>query len=244
MSPLIHRPSNAQHCDFCNEFSGSSRNSFARLYQNKPKERIVLSTANFRVVPSLGQIVEGHLLIVPAVHFTAIADVPRQMREELVGVCARVRRTLCKVYALPLLFEHGVRGKNSGGCGVDHAHLHAVPFNCYAEPVEELIRNHSLRPISGIAEIHKEVAPNTSYLYYEQPNGRAWACETNFIPSQYLRRVVAESLGTNSWNWKECGREQSLIRSIERLSESFSARLVEDVVGSGFFEVSAQANLV
>src|SRR5712692_9184494 len=68
-----------QHCDFCNEFSGELENSFAARYQSAPQSRVLLSTANFRVVPSLGQIVEGHLLIVPASHFTSIADVPPQI---------------------------------------------------------------------------------------------------------------------------------------------------------------------
>jgi len=184
------------------------------------------------------------LLIVPAKHFTAMADMPPHIMTELVELCARVRGALSQAYGPPLLFEHGVREKGSGGCGVDHAHLHAVPFTCSTEPIDELMRSHSLKLIGGIAEIHKEVAPNSSYLYYEQTNGQAWSCEIDFIPSQYLRRVVAESLGINSWDWRKCGREQSLVSSIARLSESFSGHPVKEMVGSGVFKVAAEASSV
>jgi diadenosine tetraphosphate (Ap4A) HIT family hydrolase len=207
------------HCDFCNELSNGKENSFASIYGLDPKSRILFRSQNFAVVPSLGQIVEGYLLIVPIRHYTALADMPPQLISEVSNLCGEVRRGLSKAYGSCLFFEHGVRGKESGGCGVEHAHLHAVPFTRSTEPIEELRRSLSLKLIGGISEIHKEVAPDSSYLYYEQTNGHAWACEIEFIPSQYLRKVLAESLGINSWDWRECGREQALLSSIARLSE-------------------------
>ncbi len=210
-----------RHCDFCDEFSGGLENSFAVRYQNTIPSRVVLSTANFRVVPSLGQIIEGYLLIVPVSHYTAVADMPTELTGELSELCSYVRTVLVKVYGPCVFFEHGVRGSEAGGCGIDHAHLHAVPSASSSQPMEYLKDNHALKAIGGISEIHKEVSRSSPYLYYEETNGKAWTCEIGFIPSQYVRKLIAESLGVISWDWRECGREQALLGSIARLSEFF-----------------------
>jgi diadenosine tetraphosphate (Ap4A) HIT family hydrolase len=209
-------------CDFCDEFSEGEENTFASIYKSDPKSRVLCGTPNFAVVPSLGQIVEGYLLIVPIKHYTAMADLPAELLGELSSLCLRVRNALSEVYGPALFFEHGIRGNQSGGCGIDHAHMHAVPFTGVSEPIEELKKSHSLKLISGILEIDQQVAPNSPYVYYEQTNEQAWACEIDFIPSQYLRKILAESLGINSWDWRECGREQALITSLERLSQFFN----------------------
>lgn len=205
------------NCDFCDEFSGGKENAFSRIYGQELKSRALLHSQGFVVVPSLGQIVEGHLLIVPRWHYTALADMPPRLIVELSQLYGRVRVALSQTYGPTLFFEHGVRGTDSGGCGIDHAHLHGVPFKCFGEPIEELKKRHSFKSIAGISEIRKGAPPNSSYLYYEETNGKAWMCETDFIPSQYVRKLLAESLGTNSWDWRVCGREQSLVSSIAQI---------------------------
>lgn len=210
------------HCDFCDELSGGCDNAFARIYKQEPRSRILCRSQHFVLLPSLGQIVEGHLLIVPTTHDTALADLTLSSAEELSELRRFVRRAMAETYGSIIFFEHGVRGKQAGGCGIDHAHLHAVPFALSREPIEELKNRHQLKSVGGISEISRRVAPDSPYLYFEQTNGQAWACEIDFVPSQYLRKCVAESLGTKSWDWRECGREEALITSLERLSRIFN----------------------
>src|SRR5580704_6912125 len=114
-------------CDFCDEFSGGHRHAYALQYGQDVSRRTILSTESFRVVPSLGQIVEGHLLIAPVDHFRASADLSRNQTSELEDLCRHVRSVLSSTYGRCVFFEHGVRGSDDGGCGVDHAHMHAVP---------------------------------------------------------------------------------------------------------------------
>ncbi|SRR6266545_262798 len=210
------------HCDFCDELSDGCDNAFARIYKQQPRGRILYRSQHFVLLPSLGQIVEGHLLIVPTSHDTALADVTLSSAEELSELRSFVRRGMAETYGSIIFFEHGVRGKQAGGCGIDHAHLHAVPFASSREPIEDLKNRHPLKFVAGISEIPHQVAPDSSYLYYEQTNGQAWACEIDFVPSQYLRKCVAESLGTKSWDWRECGREEVFVRALERLSRVFN----------------------
>lgn len=208
------------HCDFCDEFSNGKENAFARIYEHDLSSRVLFRSENFSVIPSLGQIVEGYLLVVPIRHYTALADMPTQLVAELSELCAQVRIGLAKAYGPCLFFEHGVRGKGAGGCGIEHAHLHAVPFTPSNEPIEKLKERHSFKLIDCVTEINQEV-PSSSYLYYEDLSGRRYIFDTNFLPSQYARQLLAESIGIDLWDWRKYGREQSLISSLARLSESF-----------------------
>jgi len=217
------------NCDFCNEFSGGMENTFARIYRRELISRSLYTSKQFVVMPSLGQIVEGYVLIVPVRHCMAIADMSTEGVQELGGLRDFVRDALSQTYGPSILFEHGIRGTEAGGCGVEHAHLHAVPFDSTTEPIEELKAKHSFKPISGLAQLHSEVSANSPYLYYEQTNGQAWVCETERIPSQYVRKLLAQLIGTEPWDWRVAGREQALLNSISRLSGFF---LDNSVAGS------------
>lgn len=209
------------NCDFCDELSLGRENAFARLYGTDPSSRILFRNENFAVIPSLGQIVEGYLLIVPTKHYTALADLPSELHEELPLLCLDVRSMLSQVYGPALFFEHGIRGTQAGGCGVEHAHLHAVPFTSFREPFEELKTHHCFKGIDSISELSQQVSLDSPYLYYEQTNGQAWVCETETIPSQYVRKLLAQSIGNESWDWRVSRREQALLSSISRLSGFF-----------------------
>src|SRR5438105_13826524 len=84
-------------CDFCDEFSAGRENSFVRIYGPDLESRILFRSTDFAVVPSLGQIVEGYLLIVPTTHFTAMADLPAELQEELLRLSLRVSSVLSQV---------------------------------------------------------------------------------------------------------------------------------------------------
>lgn len=224
MSPSIRQPAQiaTEKCDFCNEFTGGLENSFTARYSGELRSRIIARTQNFNVLPSLGQIVEGYLLIVPVKHYTALADLPTQLVQELSQLCGRVRRALSVTYGPALLFEHGVRAGQSGGCGIDHAHLHAVPFATAREPIEELKHRHSFKVIGGLSGVNGEVPQGSSYLYYENLSEQPCVFDVDFMPSQYVRKLLAQSLGIDLWDWREYGREKALASSIARLSEFFS----------------------
>jgi diadenosine tetraphosphate (Ap4A) HIT family hydrolase len=239
-SPTMYQQNQQQTCDFCNEFSGRVENSFAARYRPDLQTRVLHSSKNFRVIPSLGQIVEGYLLIVPVKHYTAMADMPPELHDDLLRLCLRVRSSLSQVYGPALFFEHGVRGTKAGGCGVEHAHLHAVPFDAVREPIHELKNNHSFRVIQSISEISQRVSPNSPYLYYEETNGQAWVCETERIPSQYIRKLLAESIGIESWDWRISTREHALLSSISRLSGYFVGDSPHEVTHDG---IASQAEL-
>jgi diadenosine tetraphosphate (Ap4A) HIT family hydrolase len=220
--PDIHRPQ-LQACDFCDEFAGGSANGYASRYGRFMPERLILASGSFRIVPSLGQIVEGHLLVIPSVHICAVADLAKDQVSLLDGLCSRVRSILRDAYGACVLFEHGIRGAGIGGCGIEHAHLHAVPVR--AEGVlDVLTREFGGRPIQALEDIGRELPREQSYLFFEDASAARHVFPVDSLPSQYMRKVVAESIGKSDWDWRSCGREPELATAVERLSPLFSAQ--------------------
>jgi diadenosine tetraphosphate (Ap4A) HIT family hydrolase len=208
-------------CEFCNEFMGCSANSFAARYGHELESRLILEQSDFQVLPSLGQIVPGYLLLVPKQHFRALADMSLNELKELEVLKMYIASQLYSTYGDYLFFEHGARTSDSGGCGISHAHLHAVPFPCDKDPVEELTRSFAFEEISNLPEL-KRIQPEQPYLYYEAVRGKRYVFYPPFVPSQYIRRLLAEALGIEMWDWRQCGREESLLTTLARTSQLLS----------------------
>jgi len=120
-------------------------------------------------------------------------------------------------YGNCLFFEHGARASDSGGCGISHAHLHIVPFPAEKDPVDELIRTFPFEEVSSLFEL-KSIQCGKSYLYYESVLGNKYVLYPPFIPSQYIRRLLAEALGIKKWDWRAGGREKALLTTLAHAS--------------------------
>jgi len=199
-----------RHCEFCDEFSGGTRNSFAEHYHDEQGGRTILETNGFKVVPSLGQIVRGYLLLIPRDHYCALADLPAELLWELEQLKKMLVGSLRSKYGDYVLFEHGARTENSGGCGISHAHLHAVPLSAEKDLLQTLRASFRHQQISGISGL-RGIPTGCSYLYYEDVRGDCHVFYPTFLPSQYMRRLIAERLGVENWDWRIRGREDSVL---------------------------------
>jgi diadenosine tetraphosphate (Ap4A) HIT family hydrolase len=209
-------------CDFCDEFCGGHHNAFDLRYGGSIPHRAVATGNNFRVFPSLGQLVEGHLLIVPFRHIRALGDLPNDEIAELESITQLVKSTLHALYGQCIFFEHGIRSEGSGGCGIDHAHMHAVPVR--ADNVLRVLRQefHG-RSIQSLADISSSLAKRSSYLFFEDASSKRYVFPTEKLPSQYMRKLVAASIGKTDWDWRECGHEPELLSTLQQLHQLFSA---------------------
>jgi diadenosine tetraphosphate (Ap4A) HIT family hydrolase len=210
-------------CDFCNELSGGSENSFGRIYGEHLGNRILSRSSQFAVIPSLGQIVEGYLLVLPINHFKALGDLPGALLQEFAAICERVGITLKDQYGPYILFEHGTRSEGVGGCGIYHAHLHAVPLAEVPDPVDILKLRFPYAELTHLNEIGKRSAGLSSYLFYQDSHSKLYLFDTGPLPSQYMRKLLADALGNQDWDWRTAGREERLLATIQRLSEQFKS---------------------
>lgn len=190
-------------CSFCSEINRLTNNnlflSILRFTLSK-EDRILFETDNFIIIPSLGALVPGHLLIVSKLHYISIGHCPASYYSELEYLVNAVRIASKIVFKLPVIaFEHGASVEAMGGSSIDHTHLHVLPID---EDVIEINNSKNIR-INDYYELKKQYFNKLPYLYYQSINETNYLIIMDNIPSQYLRQVVAAKLGIiDVWNWK------------------------------------------
>jgi len=212
--------SNCPFCDARNRNDiGNTEDFLFTLSGENVRTRLLRETANFAVMPSIGQIVEGYLLLLPKAHVLSIAQVPRQDDRELVSLYAETKEVLRNAYSTSIVFEHGAAGPAlRAGCCVDHAHLHFVPVNVDLSP--DLREAFPEFRISSLLEIRALFEKPREYLYFETNDDRKYVYAVHDIPPQYLRRLVARKLGVeDKSDWAIYRGKQELLRTISKLSE-------------------------
>src|SRR5205807_1611386 len=134
-----------------------------------------------------------------------------------------VRDVLTTIYGTCVAFEHGARSER-GGCGISHAHLHMVPVPKGNQFTDQLLGKHKFAQVARVAEIDDRVG-GSPYLYIESAAGSRYVATVGLIPSQYLRRCLAMSLGQPSWDWRQTGTEESVVVCSKRLTRAFAEAL-------------------
>src|SRR5258708_7514064 len=100
--------------------------SLCRLDESQPWNRSVLTGNGFRVIPSLGSLLDRWLLVVPEAHVLSLSDLDPAEGILLRGVVEEIVQRFVDSQHV-VWFEHGATTSGHPvGCGVDHAHLHVV----------------------------------------------------------------------------------------------------------------------
>lgn len=89
-----------KECDFCLEFSdghGNEKTLFNNLFPDI-SNRVIFSTENFVVFPTIGQMVEGFLHIIPQKHYFSMGELPHEMWPELNWLTRKTVEILKSVY--------------------------------------------------------------------------------------------------------------------------------------------------
>ena len=138
-------------------------------YWNRP----LFESHNYVVLPSLGALVEGWLLIVPKSHFICVGAISQKLVEELHQLKTTLAQLLTPIYGPLVAFEHGPNRTSCDiGCGVDHAHLHLVPYTYnLKEAVGRFLPENTEWTLAGPTDCANAFTNNEDYLYFEQPLG-------------------------------------------------------------------------
>jgi len=183
----------------------------------------LFETANFVVIPSLGSLVEGWVLIVPKKHFICMGALPADLLRELGQTKTAVGKMLSQQYGDVCAFEHGPHALNRQvGCGVDHAHLHLVPLEFDLRGAAESFMPSGVRWRPGSFESCRAAFDEgQDYLYIEQPLGRGCISAHIELGSQILRKAIAAQLGIpEQFSWRDYPRMEVVSRTIRALSGS------------------------
>ena len=102
-----------------------------------------------------------------------------------------------------VVFEHGSSGPAVTACGVSRAHVHIVPRSSIElDNVISSIRVELGTPLTQ--NTWEPVVPllGREYLCLGEPNlTEVWLADN--IPSQLVRRVIAQQSGLSRWDWSE-----------------------------------------
>ena len=175
-------------CNYCDDI--------LNYHSNKsPCNEVLLESNSYVVTTSLGAFIEGWTLLISKRHVTSMSQLSLPEIEELDSLIYEIRKTIETNYGPSIVFEHGALTPGTNfGCGIDHAHVHIVPFEDSILPIlnKELpgIRWQELGKLEDITLERRQ------YLFVidkQQQNGLVSNPEE--IPSQFMRRVIAKYLG-------------------------------------------------
>jgi len=184
------------------------------------KRAVCLETADFAIIPSIGPLVPGHVLVTPKRHVRSFASLPVWHAGAGEALAAGLAKELGAMYDQPVhMFEHGsARSGNAIACSVEHAHLHVVPTAAQVWPLIQSAgawRELRADPLSTIVA-------DQEYLLYEHPNGKRFVLLTNENPiaSQFMRQAFAWALGTPQlWDWRLYPRSEEILSTLLLVSE-------------------------
>lgn len=183
-------------CRFCSSFSQNNDHPL----QRRPWDTVLAASPNFVVIPTLGALVEGWLLIVPRRHYLCVGAFPGSLLQELKELLKAQVSTISSLYQNPTIFEHGPAQEGSiSGCGVSHAHLHLVPLPF---SLKDLIENQhpalaaQSKPVSGVEGVPSLFFKNKKdYLFLSEPDRQAVIYFPRTSESQFFRRLIATKIG-------------------------------------------------
>ena len=215
-------------CCICSQILGDATNDLvAQLVEpDKYVRRVPLESESFAVIPSIGPLVEGHVLLCPKQHFKSFAQMPTMLEDEFAIMKKRLSAILTRTYRHRIhYFEHGsAKAAEQPMCTVEHAHLHLVPTD--AEIWADIKYVFDWQSIPKSITTLAEVVGDMEYIWYESPEGFsvvATGIEGTF-ESQYLRKIFAKAVGLgNEWNWRDFPRTTVISDTYASIKQSLNS---------------------
>jgi ATP adenylyltransferase len=221
-------------CDFCyaSQERGDIGNTpaFIRHCKAFPSSRVIFESKNFVALAGLGQITSGYVLLLSKEHYPSMSHLPTfSDYVELEQVSHYLISLLAHYYVRPIVFEHGPMPAcdkkhecAGGGSCMDHAHLHFFPVPTGTDSIlHHLQGEHAHYRIDGFQDMGKQSQRNMPYLFFESISGQRWLFDAPTVPSQYLRRFVAQAVGQPElWNWQLYPQQERLRETVEILRDA------------------------
>lgn len=188
------------NCPFCLDKKYLNQSLTTDIY---PNSFIIYETTNFLVAPDIAPLIEGHLLLFPKAHYISVGNLIAEHFSEFTDVKNYILHLFLNRYSRPVFFEHGAAKTQKAGNSIDHAHLHCLPADI------DLVSNQNVPwiAINSLLDLTKFYENNIPYIYFEDCSGNMFVSllhdERKDLPSQFLRKVVANILGSENWNWRE-----------------------------------------
>lgn len=187
---------------------------FCDIDQSKIENTIIEETKYFYILPTLGSLVDGYVLIVTKRHINSMSELNDNELEEYKTIITKYQNLFNKVYnKTPIVFEHGTPNQNSKmkANSVTHAHTHIVNINFKNE--KEILEKYNFKEINNL----KEIETNKNYIKYIY-NNKIYITYNFPSVSQLMRILIAEELNyKDKFDWKKERFDEYIISTIEKI---------------------------
>lgn len=172
------------------------------------------ATQDFVLLPSIGPLVVGHGMLVSREHRESLAEMPPPALSAYERLVERATAFLEQRKLALVEVEHGSTGFAGGGACIVHTHVHWLPSK---PEIVRTIGDH-LKLITKVDDANQLVAfKSIAYVSVRcRPGGYIYVYDARDSPSQLARRLIAEQLGLESWDWAVTPRPE-----VVRLTISF-----------------------
>lgn len=191
----------ADGCIFCN-ITKHSGTTCEYNQTAKDVNMIIYESPNFVVIPGLGPLAPGYLMIMTKEHYLSLAQIPDSLMKEYLEVEEDVQKILTAMYGKPVFFyEHGTAAAGATGLkSIVHMHVHVMIDNELKPFYREML---SMRRITTVKD-----AGEKAYFYYKDPlTGEEWLVDDPevYIQRQIHRQIYAEehNLAKDQFNWRK-----------------------------------------
>lgn len=193
---------------------------FCTLDKSKRENTILEETTYFYVIPDVGSLVVGYVLILCKRHIYSMAELNNKEQKEYENLIEKYRNIFKNIYKkYPIVFEHGspnIENKTKAN-SIDHAHTHIVNYQYKNE--EKIIKNLNFNPIGELTQLTKK----QNYILYINPN-KVIYMTTNFPSiSQLMRLVMAKELKIESkYKWQKETFKENIEQTIIDITTSLT----------------------
>lgn len=182
-------------------------------------DTVLHRSTNFVVMPALGPLTLGHVMLVSRDHRRSLAG----MGSEAIAEYVVLRRHVEDVTGCPshemLAAEHGGATLGSGGGCIDHAHINLLPWmgrhlDALSPGLPRIEGHESLRSLDGLTRPYILLHTDEMRLH-----------DARDAPSQAIRKAICAESGRHDWDW-ELFPQRALVSRTVDLWTQFAATSV------------------
>lgn len=190
---------------------------FCNIDKSRPENTIIEESDNFIVLPTIGALVDGYLMIVSKKHINSMSELKENEKIEYEFLIEKYRNKFKNIYnKFPIIFEHGspINDSDMKASSVIHAHTHIVNHKFINE--ESIVKNLNFKILENLNYLSKE----QNYIMYINPENICYV-SYNFEPvSQMMRKIIAKDLGyENKFDWKKEIFIENINSTIKKFTE-------------------------
>ena len=189
---------------------------FCNLDFDKVENTVICETKNFRVIPSVGSLLDGYVLIVTKNHINSLSELTDEQKVEYENLVSEILQIFQKVYGrTPILFEHGTPNiQNSmSATSIIHAHSHIVNFKFKNE--SEILEKYNFISIQNFKDVKRE-----NYIYYVSDNETKYVSYNFDSISQLMRILIANEIDKGEqYNWRKFDFKENIVTMLNKFKD-------------------------